>query len=167
MGPIQRVGRKGSVTQVSATRRKFFSLMGATPLAAKIAADKAIADGIGLRNSNGMGGSASIGGFGVPESCGDATECNIPYEKRVIGADQYIKTVGVPKWLDEQYRDEAKYVAELDPDIACKKSWSMSVKIQEQRQRNYQRRLERLKRRAWEYKGRTALQKILGFEWPW
>lgn len=43
----------------------------------------------------------------------------------------------------------------------------MSVKVLTQRQRNYDRELERVMKAGWQERGRGALRKLLGFEWPW
>lgn len=153
---------------ISATRRRFFAFAGATPLAAKAAADRAIAEASGVFHLNGLG-DASVGiAGGGPPATGDAMGgAFVPYEKRVTGAGEYLKVFGMPDWVEYQLRDNARYVNSLDHDLACKRSWSMSVKIAEQRQRNYRKAVERMHKSAWTYRGRTAIQKLLGFEWPW
>lgn len=95
--------------------------------------------------------------------CSDSTE---DYSKRLLGASEYVRTFGFPEVLEFEMRDQARYVSTLDPDIACKTSWSMSVKIMTQRQRNYERNVERVMRSAWQQRGRSVVRKILGFEWP-
>ena len=151
-------------------RRKFLSLLGvgaaSAPLAAKAAGDAQFAKDMGLHNFAGLG-SATMG----LSSGGPPAECNpgpyIPYEKRLMGAADYIKIFGVPSSVEFRMRDEAKYVAHLDPDIACKQSWSMSVKIMTQRERNYQRSIERMRVAGWQERGRQSLKDLLGFDWPW
>jgi hypothetical protein len=140
--------------------------MGAAPLAAKATADAEIAKHAGTWSVEGLG-DASLrlagGSIGSPAVSAE----NIPYERRLIGAADYIKMFGLPEVIDFELRDRSRYVTALDPDIACKRSWSMSVKIATQRQRNYEREVERLKKSGWQQRGRSALTKLMGFEWPW
>jgi hypothetical protein len=97
---------------------------------------------------------------------GQMVESYVPYPKRVLGAANYIKMFGVPEFVEYELRDQSKYVQCLDPDIACKKSWSMSVKIMTQKERNYQKSLERINKSEWQQNKRNAIKTILGFEWP-
>jgi hypothetical protein len=143
---------------VTATRRKFFSFVGATPLAAKSALDKNIGQAIGLPAIPGLGTTA-----GAPSAQGYSDD----WTARAIGASNYVKIAGLPAVIEAEIRENARSVYYLDPDIACKRSWSMSVKIMTQRQRNYDRTVERIHRNGWMIPARTALQKMLGFEWPW
>lgn len=153
---------------MGATRRTFFGWLGAAPLAAKAAADAEIAKGIGMNAINGLGDASLRLPGGAPSASGMIDEGPfIPYEKRLIGAADYIKTFGIPASVDARMRDDARYVHCLDPDIACKTSWSMSVKIMTQRQRNYERAVERIKAAGWQERGRQTLKKFLGFDWPW
>jgi hypothetical protein len=140
--------------------------MGAGSLAAKTAADRIVGNSAGLYHLDGLGdASMSLpqGGFEAPLPQGN----DVPYESRIIQAGRHLKLFGIPDWLEFEMRDSARYVASLDPDLACKRSWSMSVKIAEQRQRNYQRRVERMHQQAWQSKGRSVLKRLLGFEWPY
>ena len=139
--------------------------MGATPIAAKAAVDTELAKQAGLWTADGLGDASlriSPGGIAQGGAGG-----GIPYEKRLIGAADYIKMFGLPEVIDFELRDQARYVNSLDPDIACKKSWSMSVKIMTQRQRNYERQVARLEKSGWRQRARSGLTKLLGFEWPW
>ena len=145
-------------------RRSFLTLMGAAPLAAKATAEAEMAKQMGLNASYGgvharaflkpVGSQAVISGAGIP------------YEQRIAGASTYIKAFGIPESIDRELRENAQYVGALDPDIASKKSWSMSVKIMTQRQRNYERGLERMTSYGWQMRGREAIKKVLGFDWP-
>lgn len=150
-----------------ATRRIFFGFMGTAPLAAKAAAEAEIAKGIGMMNLNGLGNA----GMGLPSGSAGIPQADIgpyvPYEKRLIGAADYINTFGLPKSVEERFRDDARHVHSLDPDIACKQSWSMSVKIITQRERNFQRAVERVHAAGWQERGRQGLKTLLGFDWPW
>lgn len=145
------------------TRRRFMSLIGvgaaSGPLAVKAANDAHIARLV--RAEVGSSGSR-YGDQGPPQSEGDS----IPYDQRVIRASDYINTFGIPPIVESRLRDEARWCDRLDPDIACKVSWSMSVKFATQRQRNYERGLEQLKQTGWRQRGRNTLKAMFGFDWP-
>lgn len=153
-------------------RRMFFGLMGTAPLAAKAAADDMIAKAAGAYTSNGLGNA----GIGLSASVGNTPQQGVsvtdgvkylPYEQRVMGAADFVKAFGIPEVMEFELRDQARSISALDPDIACKASWSMSVKLMTQRERNYQRALARVERSGWQYRKRSALNKLIGFEWPW
>lgn len=160
-----RVQDRGNAGQMKPNRRAFFAFMGTAPLAAKAAADEVVAKAAGAFTSNGLG-NASMGlpYGGLPY--GDSGP-SIPYEKRLIGAADYIKMFGIPEVMEYELRDRARSVNALDPDIACKASWSMSVKLMTQRQRNYEREIARVEKSGWQQRGRSTLKNMLGFEWPW
>lgn len=148
------------------SRRSFFAFMGTAPIAAKAAADEVIAKSVGTFAANGLGNASMglpYGGLPYGEGVGNS----IPYEKRLMGASDYIKMFGIPEVMEYELRDRARTVMALDPDIACKASWSMSVKLMTQRQRNYERELLRIEKSGWQQKGRSALKSLLGFDWPW
>lgn len=142
--------------------------MGAAPVAAKVAADEAMAKTAGVFAPNGLG-NASMGlSYGGKDVVGEVnTGTYIPYEKRLTGAADYIKMFGIPEVMEYELRDRARCVNALDPDIACKGSWSMSVKLMTQRQRNYERELLRVEKSGWQQRGRQTLKTFLGFDWPW
>lgn len=148
-------------------RRSFLTLMGIAPMAAKSAADAEIAKhaGIGI---NGLGDRSimsnelvNLGGKGQSASN------FVPWEQRPTLALKFLKQNGLPDVIESRYRQRAKSVPQLDPDIACKTTWSMSVKIMTQRERNYQALVDEIEagtQRAVKY---GLLEKLLGFEWPW
>jgi hypothetical protein len=145
---------------MQATRRRFFSLAGATPIAAKVAADSAV---LGLVVGPVENASLSLSYGGPPASVTDET----PYERRVIGASDYVRMFGVPEVLEFELRDRSRHVYSIETDIANKRSWSVSVKVAVQRQRNYDREVEKISRSGFVARGRGALKKFLGFDWPW
>ena len=152
-------------------RRRFLSLLGvgaaAGPLAVKAATDAEIGSSMGMLSIKGFGSTAlGLAGFSGPPAQAQQGP-NISYEKRLIDAADYIKMFGVPEVMEFELRDQARYVGSFDPDIACKQSWSMAVKIMTQRERNYQRAVERVEKSGWQQRKRSALKTILGFEWPW
>ena len=147
-------------------RRRFLSLLGlsaaSAPLAAKAAADSEMAALSGLKNASLAVGVSASSGYGIP----DVSQTNVisPY----IQAAGYLKSFGkLPIFVENNLRERAKYVEHLDPDIVCKRSWSLNVKIAAQRERNYQREVERIQRSATYDLGQSTFKKITGFEWPW
>jgi hypothetical protein len=148
-------------------RRGFLSLLGAGTAAGPLAVKAAVeAESASLMN---MATTGLNGGYGIGEPAESATQSGsyISYEDRVIGVSDYIKMFGVPKSIEETYRLNAQYVNALDPDIVCKRSWSMCVKIQEQKQRNYQRQIENLTQRGIQQRAFKTIKTVLGFDWPW
>lgn len=149
-------------------RRQFLSLLGvgaaSAPLAAKVVADNQMASLAGLNNQIlAMGVQANTGVQGIPDASG-----NLEYVSPYIRVQQYLKLTGkLPEFVEVNLRQRAKNVSHLDPDIACKKSWSLNVKIITQRERNYQYELERLAISGKYDVAQTAFKKITGFEWPW
>jgi hypothetical protein len=153
---------------IAATRRRVFSLIGATPLAAKAAVDAQVGVLAGLERPPGIG-NASLGlPFGGPPAMADADDGPfIPYERRIMGAADYIKLFGLPEVAEFELRDRSRAIYYLDADIANKRSWSQAVRIMTQRQRNYEREIEKITRAGWAQRGRSTLKKLLGFDWPW
>lgn len=151
-------------------RRRFLSLLGvgtaAGPLAAKAALDEGIAKQAGL-NLHQVAGLS--GGLPPPSQSADLLPNGsyISYQDKYIKTAEYVKMFGLPQVIDDSYRSNSKYVHALDPDIACKRSWSMSVKFMTQRERNYQRMVEGINYTASHYRRKALIENILGFEWPW
>ena len=152
---------------LKATRRRFFALMGTTPLAAKAAVDAQISQVTTLGGVPGGFGNASLS---LPFGGGPAAENEsaVSYEQRLTAAADYLRLLGrLPETVEFTLRDNARYVIGLDPDIACKRAWSMSVKIMTQRQRNYERGLQRIMESGRHQRERNVLKAVLGFAWPW
>lgn len=155
---------------MQANRRKFLSFLGlgaaAGPLAVKAAGDAEIAK---LANLGAHG--LQVGGFGLPDGSPAVqsydTGYKMSYEDTVIQASDLIKFAGIPEVIKARVRENSQYVHGLDIDLASKKSWSMAVKVQEQRERNYRRHIEAMENAGWKERGQQALQKTLGFRWPW
>lgn len=159
-----------------ATRRGFLGFLGigaaAGPLAAKAAADAAIGEVAGLAKLGGLPTSATLGQGAamLGDRCSPSVakmDQYIPYEDRWRIVAGVLKTTGVPDFVDREWRDRARHVACLDPDIACKRSWSMAVKIQTQRERNYQRLREVAESMPFFIDKKSAFEKLFGFAWPW
>lgn len=146
------------------SRRSFAKYLGLTPLAAKATADAEIARLAGIST----GGAPSLqyaasGGYGVPVGAAGPDD----YNKARIAAAQYAKNVGLPEFVRESMRRNSQYVGALDVDLAAKRSWSMSVKILTQRERNLERNIEALQHGAWQSQGQMMFKKITGWDWPW
>lgn len=153
-------------------RRRFLSLLGvgaaSAPLAAKAVADAEMAKLVGINGqalaSTGLGLYGGAGG--LPNGIGQQS-IGLTQQQMLIATADYIKTFGIPEVIEVELRDQAKWISSLDADIACKKSWSMSVKLLTQRERNYSRSVERMKKSGWVQRKRSIIKSILGFEWPW
>jgi hypothetical protein len=149
-------------------RRSFLSLLGvgaaAGPLAVKAAADAEIGKLSGI-SYNSLA-STGLGLVGEQPAPSQYVANGISYSQQLINAANYVKIFGLPEFAEFELRDQCKWISSLDPDIACKKSWSMSVKILEQRERNYQRAIDRMHRTEWQQEKRSAIKTILGFAWP-
>lgn len=154
---------------IETSRRRFFGIMGAGSIAAKATVDSSIAELAGVTRTTGLGDSSMnlFTGAGVSDAIKGTAEPVLSYGQKAMAAAQYVKQFGLPKALEEHMRDESKYVTCLDPDIACKASWSMSVKIMTQRERNFQKRLKMIEAQSKIQGARMVLEKVLKFEWPW
>jgi hypothetical protein len=145
-------------------RRSVLKLLGlapaAAPLAAKAAADAEIAKLTGIN----VGASA---GF-YPTHPGPGGSLGFDeYNKLKIAAAGYSEVGGIPEFVREQLWRNAQYVSYLDPDLASKRSWSMAVKIQTQRERNFQRQLESVRYSGRHATASMAFKKLTGWDWPW
>ena len=144
-------------------RRKFLSLLGvstaAGPLAVRVAAESEVANLTALKNATfAMGTEAQS----YPQSIEYKEES--PY----IQAQKYVKLWGkLPQFVDDNLRERAKNVSYLDPDIACKKSWSLNVKIAAQRERNYQNEIKRYVNSGNYETAQNIFRRFTGFSWPY
>jgi hypothetical protein len=127
----------------------------ASPLAAKAASDSQIAKLVGI-----------VDGAGSPKWSAP-TGGPADWNKTRVAASEYMKFVGIPDFVREQVWRESQYVSYLDPDLAAKRSWSMSVKVLTQRQRNFERRMEQLQHSGTQARAAMAFQKLTGWDWPW
>lgn len=109
---------------------KALRLAPAAPLAAKAAIDKSIADAVGI-TSNGIAGSTMSGINVAPLGIGGNSDQD--WKQRLL---RFLHNGVLPDWADDQIRFRCRQVTYLDADIAAKRSWSMSVKIATQRERN-------------------------------
>lgn len=146
----------------SATRRGVLALLGAAPaapLAAKAIVDEQLAKMTGVQ--------FGAGGGRIPYS--DSADAGPPTasvnaEKLAL---EFFELFGVPEHVDDEYRRESLSITYLDPDIAAKKSWSHSVKIATQRQRNYEKLKDGMRHRLAKNRKTKAFRELTGFDWPY
>lgn len=145
-------------------RRSFLKAFGVTPLAAKAAAEKTMAD-LTMRSwmNPALAQGRLYGRGDTPASASGEAGINLP-----IARAKYLQLMGtLPDHIDQMYREQAKHVIALDPDLASKRSWSFCVKVQEQRQRNYERTIAGIRTEGtWELAKKT-FRSVSGFDWSW
>lgn len=118
---------------MKATRRSFFGFLGAAPLAAKAAADDAVAKMAGVNTT----GFASVYTQIPPSASGASMQGRTPAS--------YARLLKDPKTraeLEHLFWREQSHVSLIDADIAVHRSFSLNAKIYYQRQRNVQRRIK-------------------------
>jgi hypothetical protein len=133
-------------------RRSLFRALVAAPLAAKAAVDKAVANAAGVAETG-----LTPGYLGCPASTGDAHQASTVLS--------WLKVFGLPEFERERIWNESQHVSHLDADIAAKRSWSMSVKIAHQRQRNFHQRLASAERHLVHQVKRDEMAKATGWSW--
>lgn len=140
-------------------RRKFLQLLGLGVASAPTAAKAYGEELSSLRHPAPLSNSMSLDG-GIPA-------CHDDYNP-ILSMNNYLNLVGkIPAFQLERLRERAKVVNYLDPDLAVKRSWSLSVKIQEQQERNYKREIERYYKMGKLEKADIMFSKATGFRWPW
>jgi hypothetical protein len=145
----------------SSNRRGFLRLLGVSPIAAKAAVDNEVARAVGVTIENAAPAVAySFGGGPAPIQAKD-------YVERKIAAADYARIFGLPDFVRDTMWRSSTYVGSLDPDIAAMRSWSMSVKILTQRERNLARSIEAIQHSAWHGRATSAFKTVTGWEWPW
>ncbi len=77
-------------------------------------------------------------------------------------APQALRMIGIPDWLKEDWREESREVYSLDPDLAACKSFSLSAKINLQRDRNYAKQEGEFWARGEKQVARKAWKKLYG-----
>lgn len=149
-------------------RRGFLGFLGvgaaASPLAAKAAADEltaAVTTGLAPAGPSIAAAGETLYGSHPPLSMDQLGDT-------YLKMSHYLKFVGaLPEHVDETLRQESKHLYGFDADIAVKKSWSFAVKVQEQRERNYRRAVERMHKLGPRELKHRAFKKLTGFDWSW
>lgn len=114
---------------MTSTRRRFLNFLAATPLGARAAAEKVVADLSGIQL--GLGGEPSLNPSPSPAE---------PFQQYALA----LKIPAARQALRDILIEGENSVFKLDPDIASKKSWSFNAKICFQKQRNVEWRLAQL-----------------------
>ena len=142
----------------SVGRRGFLRALGLSPIAAKAASDRALAEAMKVDLSGvGQGG-------GVPAGSPGQVSALSSGQRRSLVAN-FLRQFSLPDWEVERMRKDARYVYALDADIA-NKCWSMSVNILTQRERNFARAMGSAKEAGAYEAARDAFQQRHGF-WFW
>jgi hypothetical protein len=159
-------------------RRGFVRLLGVGTVSAPLAAKEAL-DGEILKLTSAGSNASSLASSMQPFSDGNPSaempppgtvegSTGAPWVHPNIRMADYIRVFGrVPEHIERDIRERAKSVYCLDPDIANKRAWSVSVKILTQQQRNYDREFELYKRRGWYESMQQNFYKLFGFRWSW
>lgn len=147
-------------------RRRFLKLLGVGTASAPLAAHALTQDQ--------MAGQAGIKNFapfssdtGIAEAAEDAASYPKPISNPMDAGAKYLQKYGkLPDHVERKLRDDARNITYLDYDIA-NKCWSLSVKVQEQRQRNYERNVLRYREGDSYEQAQKAFEAVTGFKWPW
>lgn len=149
-------------------RRAFLQVLGGVGLGARSAAETALASMTGVNKLPGFGMPMRGDSYGdIPGAPAETGTGLTGYQNALVACSKYVKTVGMPAFYDQHLRDKARAVYRMDEDIACKRSWSYSVKMQEQRARNYKRLVAEIHDLSDRTVARTLFQKMTGWAWPW
>lgn len=149
----------------SATRRGVLALLGAAPaapLAAKAMLDKELAVLTGV--SPNIAGSIPHAYGSPPPQYLDATASTGP-DAETLAAD-FFDLFGLPDHIRDQLYERSRPVSYFDPDIAAKRSWSHSVKVATQRERNFAQLKEKMRDGIAQNRKTKAFKKVTGFYWP-
>jgi hypothetical protein len=144
------------------TRRNIAKLLGIAAASPAKAAES-VAQGFGFPVA-GIGASLQQNFNEMPPF----PSANEEVEKNVyLSAANYVMAFGMPDFVEADLRGRANDVHHIDYDIAIKRSWSLSVKVATQRERNYKELCERYKKFGTHTHKKNAFKKLTGFYWPW
>lgn len=147
---------------MSIGRRQFLKAMAASPVAGKQLAGEVNAQFEQLSVGRLGGGSPLMNDWK------SAAPAGIPYIDGTLSVvSRYVALMGIPGFVEDDIRERARFVHSLDPDIACKRSWSFAVKIATQRQRNYERLCQEIHTAAKRQEGKALFATVAGAPWPW
>lgn len=146
----------------SGSRRKVLALLGAAPavpLAAKAALDQEMARLSGISIDKG------ISEIGAP-SQSPMGSYDVPGQSAEELASEFFNLFGIPEHIRDNYERASRRIDCFDPDIAAKRSWSHSVRVITQRQRNLSRMMENTKHGIAQSRKSKAFREVAGFNWP-
>lgn len=145
---------------MKATRRKFMAMLGLGAAGSPVAASAAIQKEMFALTNVAVGSAGSSISGGVPMDVNS-------YDKAIISASDYVRIFGIPEHVAANMWASANWIERIDPDIASKRSWSLSFKFLEQKRRNFERSVERMKISGPYVRGRAAFKATTGWDWPW
>lgn len=140
-------------------RRKFLKVLGlgsvVAPLAAKTALEN---ETMALTVSR-----SSALATGALTAAGGPMASSMEESAVRIKMSDHMKLFGIPQHVLQRITEESKWVYSLDFDIANKRSWSLAAKVHEQRQRQFQRKLEQVRNGGASEMARKAFAAAFGF----
>lgn len=144
----------------SATRRGVLALLGAAPAAplmAKAVIEKEMAalSGVNL---------GAAYGIGLPNGPPCVEASSEPDSLSLAG--EYLDLFGLPSHIEDQFFRQSRNISSIDPDLLAKRTWSWSVKVLTQRERNLQNMRRQVKDGIARNRTEKAFRKIAGFNWP-
>ena len=128
------------------TRRNALKLFGMAPLGAKKASQAIVEKLAGDATMQQLAGISAMPS-GAQDTCNPSPVSGRDWKDKLKAWFRLKQPI--PSWHEDEIRRQHQFVVALDVDIAAKKSWSMSVKIITQRERNVQRTLKNLERNIW------------------
>jgi hypothetical protein len=146
-------------------RRAFLKALGIAPALAKETADlvakQAAMAAAGIQSTMGP-----LYGHGAPQSYDDG-ENEGNFEERKYKQNLNIREIflsgDIPGFVMRRMRDDASYISHLDPDLVSNRSFSLSTKVNIQRERNLTRSINNRKELAQENIDRYFFKKVRGF----
>ncbi len=146
-----------------ATRRSMLRYIGLGAVSAPSALKSFEQEALGLAfRSRDLAVSDSLSG-GQPPSTRHSNGGNIEDRRSNYFQQLLSQRLPLPDFIEKELRGRAKYVYSLDHDIACKRSWSLSVKIITQQERNYHRMVRERRERGSFMRQLNKFQKAFGF----
>ena len=159
----------------SSTRRSFLQFLGVSPFAVnQAAAETAGLIGISptgrLRSGRNSFSTPTTDQI-APELGNELLQANVRHyaedvSKQLAIAEHFkslLRSKSIPQYVHDELRRKAGVIHALDPDIASKRSWSFSVKMVTQRERNYTRLLAALHDDILGFEQRVSFWKRYGF----
>lgn len=129
------------------------------PLAAKAALDAEMARLGGISIDKGLSE------IGAPSQLPMGSYA-LPGQSAEELAGEFFNLFGIPEHIRDTYSRASRRVDCFDPDIVAKRSWSHSVKVVTQRQRNLARMIENIEHGIAQSRKSKAFREIAGFNWP-
>lgn len=139
------------------TRRKFFGLMAAAPIAGRAAAQELASQQIGINLANNIGQQAGLGRV-------NASTGLVSYGPPQLQIKDALNNPLTRHLYESMVFEQERRVHAVDPDIAVHRSTSLAAKIVYQRQRNVARHFEGIQGEPVWSRMESFFRKTLGFE---